>query len=95
MIGASVSGIAEDSGVLLDWDHVPPLGRLEQVHLRSIWPDEAGDFTPWLALPENLKLLGDSLGSIIERDGGWRSCGFHGLVEQFLGPTRGHPASSR
>jgi len=44
----------------------PPLGRLEQVHLRSIWPDEAGDFTPWLALPENLKLLGDSLGIELE-----------------------------
>jgi hypothetical protein len=42
------------------------LGRLEQVSLRTIWADEAGDFTPWLARPENLKLLSDTLGIELE-----------------------------
>jgi hypothetical protein len=44
------------------------LGRLEEVGLRTIWPDEAGDFTPWLAKPENLKLLGETLGIELEPD---------------------------
>jgi len=40
---------------------VQPLGRFDQRSLRQIWPDEAGHFTPWLAEPENLKLLGQAL----------------------------------
>ena len=35
------------------------LGKVEQVDVREIWPDEASDFTPWLA--QNLDLLGKSL----------------------------------
>jgi hypothetical protein len=38
------------------------LGRLESVALRDAWPHEAVDFTPWLASPENLTLLAESLG---------------------------------
>ena len=38
------------------------LGRLEQVDLRTVWPNEASDFTPWLAHEENLKLLGETVG---------------------------------
>lgn len=38
------------------------LGRLEKMALRDIWPNEAGDFTPWLAQADNLALLGDALG---------------------------------
>ena len=41
---------------------VVSLGRLERVELRSAWPHEAGNFTPWLAQQENLDLLGDALG---------------------------------
>ncbi len=44
----------------------PALGKLEQVSLRSIWSDESGDFTPWLAKPENLALLGDTLALDLE-----------------------------
>jgi hypothetical protein len=35
---------------------------LAAVGLREIWPDEAVQFTPWLAIPENLNLLGETLG---------------------------------
>jgi hypothetical protein len=37
------------------------LGRLEPVPLREVWPHEANDFTPWLAEPDNLALLGETL----------------------------------
>jgi Domain of unknown function (DUF4268) len=42
------------------------LGRLERVDLRNIWTTEATDFTPWLARPENLEVLGDTLGIGLE-----------------------------
>lgn len=38
---------------------VPELGKIEPVRVREIWPDEARDFTPWLA--KNLDLLGAEL----------------------------------
>jgi hypothetical protein len=41
---------------------VVPLGRLQKVELRDAWPHEAGNFTPWLAQPENLTLLAEVLG---------------------------------
>lgn len=44
------------------------LGRLVKVSLRQAWSSEAGDFTPWLARAENLKLLGDSIGLALECD---------------------------
>ena len=37
------------------------LGRLTSVDLRKVWTSESGDFTPWLARPENLAVLGDTL----------------------------------
>jgi hypothetical protein len=42
------------------------LGRLETVDLREVWPAEDDDFTPWLELPENLKLLGEAIGLDLE-----------------------------
>lgn len=43
-----------------------PLGRLERVDLRNIWASEATDFTPWLARPENLAVLAETLGIDLE-----------------------------
>ena len=37
------------------------LSKIERVELREIWPNEAADFTPWLAKEENLGLLGEAL----------------------------------
>ena len=37
-----------------------PLSRMERIALRDVWPDEARDFTKWLA--ENISVLGDALG---------------------------------
>ena len=55
------------------------IGKLESVELREIWQHEASDFTPWLALPENLELLGDEIGLTliepkIEHDVGSFNC---------------------
>ena len=36
------------------------IGVLSPVDIRKVWPDEAKDFTPWLA--ENADLLGEALG---------------------------------
>jgi hypothetical protein len=36
-----------------------PLGRLTKIDLREQFKHEAGDFTPWLAQPENMKQLAD------------------------------------
>jgi hypothetical protein len=41
---------------------VIPLSHFDKVRLRDAWPTEDGHFTPWLAQPENLKLLGEALG---------------------------------
>jgi hypothetical protein len=44
----------------------PSLGRIEKIDPREYWKSESGEFTPWLALPENIALLGDSLGIELE-----------------------------
>ena len=45
------------------------LDRLQPVEIRDIWPNEATDFTPWLAEEENLTLLGETLGMELELEG--------------------------
>jgi Domain of unknown function (DUF4268) len=55
---------------------VIPLGRIESVDLRSAWPDEAKNFTPWLADEDNLGLLGSALGLELELE----------AVEKQVGP---------
>jgi RecB family endonuclease NucS len=45
------------------------ISRLESVSLRELWPNEARDFTTWLA--ENLDFLGEALGielSLVEQE---------------------------
>ena len=37
------------------------LQTLEPVDLRSVWPDEAANFTPWLAEDENISILGKAI----------------------------------
>jgi hypothetical protein len=55
---------------------VVSLGRLEAVPLRTAWPDEAQNFTPWLAEDANLSLLGEALGLQLELE----------AVEKAVGP---------
>ena len=43
-----------------------PVGHLERVEPARVWKSEAGEFLPWLAAPENLRRLGDSLGLKLE-----------------------------
>ncbi len=47
---------------------VVSLGRLEPVALRDAWPNEASNFTPWLAEEANLAQLGEALGLQLERE---------------------------
>ncbi len=42
------------------------LGRLAKVNMRDVWPNEAHDFTSWLAREENLALLGETIGIDLE-----------------------------
>ena len=42
------------------------LGRLQPVDLRTIWASEPAGFTPWLAKPENLVVLSETLGLDLE-----------------------------
>lgn len=43
-----------------------PLGHIDKVRLRDIWPHEAHDFTKWLSEEENLALLGETIGIDLE-----------------------------
>jgi hypothetical protein len=51
------------------------LGRLERHDLRAAWDNEATAFTPWLAKPENLAMLGEVLGMELELEAKERAVG--------------------
>ncbi len=38
------------------------IGKLQQVPLREIWKHEEYDFSSWLARPENITLLSETIG---------------------------------
>lgn len=45
------------------------LSKLEEIEdLRKVWPNEATDFTPWLAKEENLAQLSNAVGIDIVLD---------------------------
>ena len=41
-------------------------GRLEKLEPRNYWANEASNFTPWLAEPANIGLLGEAIGVELE-----------------------------
>lgn len=41
-------------------------GKLEKVDLRQLWKGEASEFTPWLALEENIAELGEAIAMELE-----------------------------
>lgn len=51
------------------------LGRLTKVELRDIWKSESQDFTPWLAQPENITALAESLSMELEIEAREREVG--------------------
>jgi Domain of unknown function (DUF4268) len=42
------------------------LGSLRSMDVRAYWPNEASDFTPWLAQEENIGKLGEAIGLELE-----------------------------
>jgi hypothetical protein len=57
---------------------VIPLGTFTQASLREAWPTEDSNFTPWLAEPTNIALLGKALNMELEVE----------AVEHWVGPFR-------
>ena len=54
------------------------LGRIQRVDLRSVWTSEDKHFTSWLAEPENLGILGNTLGLELELE----------AQEKYVGPFK-------
>lgn len=73
---ANTTGLSEQpAGVSNSPSSVAQLGRLERHELRDIWTSESANFTPWLARPENLALLGEVLGLTLELEAQERNVG--------------------
>ena len=45
---------------------VNELGLLKKLDIRSQWPDEAAQFTPWLAADENAAKLSEAIGIVLD-----------------------------
>lgn len=45
------------------------LGKVEKLTIREQWKNEEYDFTPWLAIEENIQLLGDEINLDLEVEG--------------------------
>jgi hypothetical protein len=43
-----------------------PLGTFEKALVKEAWPSEDENFTPWLATPEAIKILGEALNMDLE-----------------------------
>jgi hypothetical protein len=52
-----------------DMNAIVSLGSFERVLLRDAWPTEYANFTPWLAQPSNMELLGEALKMELEVEG--------------------------
>lgn len=51
------------------------LGKLEKVDLRTVWENEATDFTPWLGTEENISILSATVGIDLEVEAQEKSVG--------------------
>jgi len=51
------------------------LGRLQRVDLRDVWVSESAEFTPWLAQPDNLAILSETVGIELELEAQERNVG--------------------
>ena len=47
-------------------DKETKMGSLEPVPLRDVWSSESDDFSPWLAIDDNIAILGDAIGATLE-----------------------------
>ncbi len=68
------------------------LGQMERVALRTVWPHEANDFTPWLA--GNIDLLNENLPFDIDPDSIEREAAAGGFSVDIVGDSstdRGEP----
>lgn len=45
------------------------LGEIKRLNVRAIWPNEASDFTPWLAKEDNIARLSTAIGLELEVEG--------------------------
>ena len=67
----------------------PNLAKIERVDLREAWPNEARDFTPWLA--ENIAELGEALGMDLELQETEAAVGGYSLDVLATDPNQNRP----
>ncbi len=67
----------------------PNLAKIERVDLREAWPNEARDFTPWLA--DNIAQLGEALGMDLELQQTEAAVGGYSLDVLAIDPNQDRP----